>query len=66
MIKFFLFLALIFGFFVIGTGYVLRKVKNLFIPIGSVDRNTPQKQDADVLYSKDDVVVLKGDAKKHN
>jgi hypothetical protein len=64
-------LGLIFGVFVIGTALALRYVKNLLgISLKRIkneaNANTrpSAKNDGNIIYQKDDVVVMKGDAKK--
>lgn len=62
-------LGLIFGVFVIGTSLALRYVKNLLgitLKRHKADANfrTNTQNDSNIIYRKDDVVVMKGDAGK--
>lgn len=61
-------LGIIFSVFLLGTALLLRFVKNLFgfKNIGRRDVNVKfEQKDNDVIYKKDDIVVLKGDAKRN-
>ncbi len=66
MIKILVILGVIFGVFLLGISIFLRILKN-FLGFGSRVKNPGIKfdrnVDEDVLYQKNDVVVLKGDAK---
>lgn len=71
MIKILVILGLIFGVFLIGISLFLRVLKNFLGIGGSIktrsikfDNNDNNNNDKDVLYQKNDVVVLKGDAKR--
>ncbi len=62
-------LGLLFGVFLIGTSMALRYVKNLLgitLKRHKADANfrANPKNDSNIIYKKDDVVVMKGDAGK--
>lgn len=58
-------MGIIIGVFVIGTAVLIRKVKKFFTFNFNNNFNTVNnKVEPDIIYQKDDVVVLKGDAKK--
>jgi hypothetical protein len=67
MIKILVILGVIFGVFLLGISIFLRVLKN-FLGFGGRVKTTGIKfdrnADEDVLYQKNDVVVLKGDAKR--
>lgn len=64
-------MGVIFAVFLIGTSLALRYVKNLLgISINRFNQDekfrNSRSVDSNVIYQKDDVVVMKGDAKdKH-
>lgn len=72
MIKFLLILIAIFLVAVFGLGIVFKRFLNMFglknsrKPFNSSYNEPAQKTKTDVIYSKDDVVVLKGEAGKPN
>ncbi len=74
MIKFLMILLGIFLVIFLAIGWVIKKVKSLFMPFqqqsaGSSQQSaSQQKQNTEpsVIYKKDDVVVMKGDAGKKN
>ena len=45
---------------------VKKKINNMFSPFKPQNPNDRQEKQDEVIYSKDDVVVLKGDAKKND
>lgn len=53
-------------------GWILKKVRNMFMPFQQGGNTNKQKaeqrprSDGNVIYKKDDVVVMKGDAGKKN
>lgn len=63
MMKFFLFIIFLFVIFIAFTGFVIRRFKKLFSPIEQFKQAARQKEYRNVIYDKDDVIVLKGDAK---
>ncbi|MDT3739376.1 MAG: hypothetical protein RO257_07735 [Candidatus Kapabacteria bacterium] len=69
MIKILVILGVIFGVFLLGISIFLRVLKNFLGIGGSIKTrninfdNNYNNNDKDVLYQKNDVVVLKGDAK---
>ena len=69
--KILIILGVIFAVFLIGTSLALRYVKNLLgISIKRFNQDekirNSRSVDSNVIYQKDDVVVMKGDAKdKH-
>jgi len=66
MMKVLVIIGIIFGFIILGLTIVIKTAKR-FLGIGNIpniNRNNSKYQDNDILYQKEDVIVLKGDAKK--
>ena len=61
--KFFLILIIIFLSFLLGTRYLLNKLKRIFTPFEIPVQKQEENKYKDVLYQKDEIIVLKGDAK---
>ncbi len=74
MIKFLMILLGIFLVIFLAIGWIIKKVKSLFMPFqqqstGSSHQSASQQKqhtEPSVIYKKDDVVVMKGDAGKKN
>lgn len=64
MLKLLVILLIVFGFiyFVVFAVKVFIK-KNLNIFFNNFQNETPKQQQSDVIYNKDDITVLKGEAK---
>ena len=69
MTKFFLFILLIVIGSIIGITYIFRKIQKFFKPFqdpSSVNKSKKANSKEQVVYQKDDVVVLKGEAGKNS
>lgn len=65
MLKFLLFIGLIFAFIFIVVGVFFGKVLSfLKNPEGQINKQKDKYKNDDVIYNKDDVVILKGDSHK--
>lgn len=66
MLKFIIILLIIIALILLGLSALFKKVRNLF-DINQYTQNAQnnKKNDDDIVYRKDDVVVLKGEAKKN-
>ena len=66
MTKFLMIILVIIGAILLIVSYAFKKLRNIFSIFTPVDeiKQQPEKQEGEVVYKKDDVVVMKGDARK--
>ncbi len=68
MLKFLLVILIIFILFLVGSSMILRWARKIVNSFGTGRQTNSkmgnEKKDKDVLYNKDDIVVMKGDAGK--
>ena len=63
IIKFFMFIFLLIILALVGVGFIFRKMKRIFsVKSEFTPSQERMKKDDNVIYKKDDVVVLKGEA----